>query len=82
MSNTSEVSEGFGVLSSPEELATVLAALRFYQLSGMGDPVHRRLHFDEIHEIATAEGSLTSLSEDGIVALYNRLNEEEVAHAS
>ena len=69
-------------LESEEELATVLAALRFYQLAGMGDPVHRRIQSEEIHEIATADGSLTSLSEDGIVALYERLNKEEVAHAS
>lgn len=54
------------------ELATVLAALRFYQRAGMGDPDNRD---DDIHDIATGGGEvMSSLDDDGIDALCERLN--------
>lgn len=54
------------------EHATVLAALRFYQANGMGDPFNRS---DEIHEIATNGGTvLSSLDDEGIDALCERIN--------
>lgn len=54
------------------ELATVLAALRFYQSEGMGDPMNRT---DDIHDIATNGETLTaSLDDDGIDALCYRIN--------
>ncbi len=56
---------------TPEELGTVLAALRHYQSSGMGDPSNRPL---PIHEIATDGGELVSLDDEDIDALCERLN--------
>lgn len=54
------------------EHATILAALRFYQRAGMGDPDNRS---DEIHEIATNCGAITSsLDDDGIDQLCERIN--------
>lgn len=54
-----------------EELATILAALRFYQAAGMGDPSSRSA---EIHDIATDGDNLCSLDREGIDALCTRLN--------
>lgn len=54
-----------------EELATILAALRFYQSEGMGNPDNRS---DAIQEIATNAGELTSLDSDDIDALCERIN--------
>ncbi|MBT9385488.1 hypothetical protein KM176_16560 [Pseudooceanicola sp. CBS1P-1] len=56
---------------SEQELATVLAALRFYQEKGMGDPENRS---DAIHEIATDCGSCISLDASGIDDLCEKLN--------
>ena len=57
------------------ERATVLAALRFYQAAGMGDPDNRS---DDIHDIATDGGNVISLNADAIDALCDRLNSGEV----
>lgn len=54
-----------------DELATILAALRFYQEKGMGNPDNRS---DEIHDIATNGDEVTSLDDDGIDALCEKLN--------
>lgn len=54
-----------------QDLATILAALRFYQQSGMGDPDNRS---DEIHDIATSGGDDTSMDDEGIDDLCERLN--------
>lgn len=54
-----------------DELATILAALRYYQAQGLGDPFNRP---DDIHEIATDNGELISLDATGIDALCDRLN--------
>jgi hypothetical protein len=55
--------------------ATILAALRYYQEQGLGDPANRS---DEIHEIATNAGLvLASLDDQGIDALCDRLNTED-----
>lgn len=59
---------------TPEDLATVLAALRYYQQQGQGNPDNRRI---EIHEIACGDGELTSLDDDGIDELCERLNGAE-----
>lgn len=54
------------------ELATILAALRFYQAAGMGDPFNRS---DAIHEIATNGGEVfSSLDAEGIDQLCEKLN--------
>lgn len=59
-----------GVLTR-EERATVLAALRFYQSKGMGEPSNRPL---SIQEIATDGDELTSLDDEGIDALCEKMN--------
>jgi hypothetical protein len=54
------------------EQATVLAALRFYQERGMGEPHNRS---DAIHEIATNGGDImSSLDDEGIDALCEKIN--------
>jgi len=53
------------------ELATILAALRFYQMEGQGEPTNRS---DDIHLIATDGDSQISLDAEGIDALCERLN--------
>jgi len=54
------------------EHATILAALRFYQQAGMGEPDNRS---DEIHDIATNGGEvMASLDDAGIDALVERIN--------
>ncbi len=59
---------------TPQELNTVLAALRYYQEKGMGDPYCRS---DYIHEIATNGGEDISLDSEGIDDLCDRLNFQE-----
>lgn len=54
-----------------EEHATILAALRFYQEHGQGDPNNRT---DAIHAIATNEGNVISLDENAIDDLCEKLN--------
>lgn len=53
-----------------QERNTVLAALRYYQSQGMGEPCNRS---DEIHDIAT-DGDETSLDDAGIDHLCERIN--------
>ncbi len=53
------------------QLATALAALRYYQSHGLGDPANRP---QEIHEIVTNFASLTSLDAEGIDDLCEGLN--------
>jgi len=54
------------------EHATILAALRFYQKNGQGDPFNRT---DDIHDIATnGDKVMSSLDEQGIDELCERLN--------
>jgi hypothetical protein len=54
-----------------QALATVLAALRFYQRHDMGNPAMRS---DELHDIATNGGTVISLDDVGIDELCERLN--------
>jgi hypothetical protein len=57
-----------------EEFHTILAALRYYQERGQGGPFNRSAR---IHEIATNSGAvMSSLDEDGIDQLCERLNTE------
>lgn len=53
------------------ERATILAALRFYQREGMGDPANRSW---EIHDIASNSGDLISLDCKGISDLCEKIN--------
>lgn len=53
------------------ELATILAALRYYQEQGMGDPDNRS---DVLHGIATNDDREVSLDDEGIDALCEKLN--------
>ena len=50
-----------------QQRATLLAALRFYQMNDQGDPAQRR---DDIHEIATANDAVISLDNAGIRSLF------------
>ena len=54
-----------------EQHATVLAALRFYQREGMGDPACRS---EEIDDLATNGGEVTALDVVGISDLCEQLN--------
>ena len=55
-----------------EESSTVLAALRYYQENGQGDPDNRS---DAIHDIATNGGEvMSSLDDEGIDDLCERIN--------
>lgn len=56
------------------ELATILAALRFYQRAGQGDPANR---CEDIHLIATDGDSHISLDAEGIDAICERINLNE-----
>ena len=51
---------------TPEELATVLAALRYWQRHRPSNP--------ELHDIATDGGTLTPLDAEDIDALCERIN--------
>jgi glycosyltransferase A (GT-A) superfamily protein (DUF2064 family) len=57
-----------------QELATVLAALRYYQEQGMGEPANRS---DAIHEIATDGGEVVSVDADGIDTLCEKINKSQ-----
>lgn len=54
-----------------QERNTILAALRFYQQQGMGEPANRS---DEIHAIATNGDEDISMDDKGIDALCERIN--------
>jgi hypothetical protein len=59
---------------SDQEFHTILAALRYYQFMGQGDPENRN---DYIHNIATNSDETTSLDAEGIDALCCWLNTGE-----
>ncbi len=54
-----------------DELATILAALRYWQRQGLADDPE--LRSDTLHEIATQGGGETSLTGDSIDDLCERL---------
>lgn len=56
-----------------QQHATILAALRWYQACGMGDPDSRP---DWLHDIAWANGDTTSLDDEGIDELCYEINTE------
>lgn len=56
-----------------EQHATVLAALRYYQQNGLGEPANRPI---QIHEIATNADEVISLNDEGIDQLCEQLNIE------
>jgi hypothetical protein len=58
-----------------EELNTILAALRFYQERGMGDPFKRP---SWLQEIACPNENDTSLTASGIDSLCESLNCGEI----
>jgi len=53
------------------EIDTILAALRYYQENGQGDPANRS---DDLHDLATRGGESISLDSDGIDDLCERIN--------
>lgn len=56
---------------TPEEHATILAALRFYQWHSQGEPVRRS---EYIHDIATNGGGVISLDNEAIDRLCEKIN--------
>lgn len=64
------VADGDFLHVTDQETATILAALRYYQHCGMGEPNNRP---DWLHEIAT-NGDVTSLDANEIDALCERIN--------
>lgn len=59
------------VMITPQERATILAALRYYQEYGQAEPA---LRSDAIHDIATDCGRVISLHAEAIDALCERIN--------
>lgn len=59
------------LLVDDQQHATILAALRYYQEQGMGEPANRS---DAIHEIATRGDELISLDADAIDSLCEEIN--------
>ena len=55
--------------------STVLAALRYYQREGQGDPANRD---DWTHDLATSGGDAVSLDAEGIDALCVAFNLGEI----
>ena len=53
------------------ELHTIIAALRYYQLHGQGDPANRS---DWIHDLATNGEEVISLNDVAIDELCQRIN--------
>lgn len=53
------------------ELSTILAALRYYQAQGLGEPCNRP---EDIHELATCGDECISLDAAGIDSLCEALN--------
>ena len=51
------------IIPDAQDRNTILAALRFYQQNGQGEPFNRS---DDIHEIATGGDSEVSLDDAGI----------------
>lgn len=58
-----------------QQQATILAALRFYQQKGQGDPYNRS---EEIHLIATNDDDVISLDDTGIDELCRLVNSSSV----
>lgn len=58
------------IIIDDQQHATILAALRFYQQNGMGDPANRS---DAIHDIATNMDQVISLDENGIDELVDQM---------
>lgn len=56
---------------TPQKRNTILAALRYYQDNGQGDPAKRSCW---IHEIATDGDTEISMDDDGIDELCEELN--------
>ncbi len=59
------------LLVGDQQHATILAALRYYQEQGMGEPANRS---DAIHQIATCGEELVSLDADAIDVLCEEIN--------
>lgn len=57
-----------------QELNTILAALRYYQRQGMGEPANRP---DWLHEIATDNDHDISLNAEAIDKLCEKINVED-----
>ncbi|SEI14570.1 hypothetical protein [Paraburkholderia hospita] len=75
---TQEEQAGSIYAVSHEGHATLIAALRWYQKSGMGDPDNRD---DGIHDLATDGGVLISLDSDGVDELVSTLQFGDMAES-
>lgn len=71
MATKALINNAYKVLLTDQEIATILAALRYYQQNGQGEPANRSL---DIHNIATNMDETISLDEDGIDELCEKLN--------
>lgn len=60
-----------GKVLDAQDRNTILAALRYYQMQGMGEPVNRP---DAIHDIATDGDTQISMDADAIDELCERIN--------
>jgi hypothetical protein len=58
-------------IGADEERSAIIAALRFWQQSGMAEPSRRS---DDMHDLATNGDTLTSLCNEDIDALVEQLN--------
>ena len=56
---------------SGQGFSTIMAALRYYQEKGMGNPDNRS---DWIHDLSTNGGDVTSLDDEGIDKLCEGIN--------
>ncbi len=63
--------QGINIAVTEQEFYTIIAALRFYQESGMGDPGNRS---DDIHALACNGDDVVSLDAVGIDNLCERIN--------
>ena len=63
------------IVITDQEHATILAALRYYQKNGQGEPNNRS---DDFHTIATPDDCVISMDADGIDELCEKLNCETV----
>ncbi len=57
------------------DVNTILAALRYYQEHGQGEPANRSL---DIHDIATGNDSQVSMDADGIDGLCEAINTKKI----
>jgi hypothetical protein len=70
--------DGLVFVEVPEDLHTIIAALRYWQAQGMCDPSQRS---DEMHSLCTNDDELTSYADSDVDDLVERLNVDMKAKA-